>query len=71
LVTSAKTVRLPKAVAEGMYRASVRFPELLESLEVVLDNGRMRSIKIGEAEYARRHHAVAKETREFRKLLSA
>jgi hypothetical protein len=71
LVTSPKTVTIPKAVVEEMYRTSVRFAELLETLEVVLDKETMRTIKIGVAQYRRRQYVVAKETQEFRKVLSA
>lgn len=71
MVTSPKTVTIPKAVVEEMYRTSVRFGELLETLEVLLDKETMRTIKIGEAQYRRRQYVVAKETQEFRKVLSA
>jgi hypothetical protein len=62
LVTSAKTVGLPEAVVEEMYRASVRVAELLETLEIVLDKETVRRIRIGEAQYRRRQYVVAKET---------
>jgi hypothetical protein len=71
LVTSAKTVRLPKVLVEEMYRASVRFTELLETLEVVLDKETMRRIKIGEVQYRKGQYVVAKGTRQIRKVLSA
>jgi len=70
LVASTQTIRLPKDVVEEMYRASVRFAELLETLEVLLDKKTMRRIKVGEQQYRRMQYVVAKGPREIRKVLS-
>ena len=70
LVASTQTIRLPKDVVEEMYRASVRFAELLETLEVLLDKKTMRRIKLGERQYKRMQYVVAKGPREIRRALS-
>jgi len=54
-----------------MYRTSVRFAELLETLEVLLDKNTMRRIKLGERQYRRKQYVVAKGTREIRRVLSS
>ena len=70
LVASTQTIRLPKDVVEEMYRASVRFAELLETLEVPLDKETMRRIKLGERQYKRTQYVAAKGPREIRRVLS-
>jgi len=70
LVASTQTIRLPKDVVEEMYRASVRFAELLETLEVLPDRKTMHRIKLGEKQYKRLQYEVAERTREIRKGLS-
>jgi hypothetical protein len=70
LVAGMQTIRLPKDVVEEMYRTSVRFPELLETLEVLLDKKTMRRIKLGENQYKRMQYVAAKGPREIRKVLS-
>ena len=70
MVASTQTIRLPKDVVEEMYRASVRFAELLETLEVLPDRKTMRRIKLGEKQYKRMQYEVAKGPREIRKALS-
>jgi hypothetical protein len=69
LVASAQTIRLPKDVVEEMYRASVRFAELLETLEVLLDKKTMRRIKLGGQQYRRMQYVVAKGPREIHGVL--
>ncbi len=70
MVTSTQTIRVPKGVVEEIYRTSVRFAELLETLEVLLDKKTMRRIKLGEQQYRRRQYVVAKGPREIRRVLS-
>jgi hypothetical protein len=70
LVASTQTIRLPKDVVEEMYRASVRFAELLETLEVLLEKETMRKIKLGEKQYKRMQYVVAKGLREIPRVLS-
>jgi len=69
LTASTQTIRLPKDVVEEMYRASERFAELLETLEVLLDKKTLRRIR-RERQYRRKEYAVAKGPREIRKVLS-
>lgn len=71
LVASTETVRLPRAVVEEIYQASVRFAELLETLEVILDKKTMRRIKLGEKQYRRKQYVISKGTRKIRKVLSS
>jgi uncharacterized protein YhaN len=70
LATSAQTVRLPKSVVEEMYRTSIRFAEVLETLEVLLDKNTMRRIKLGERQLRRKRYVIARGPKEIRKVLS-
>jgi uncharacterized protein YhaN len=70
LVTSAQTVRLPKRVVEEMYRTSIRFAEVLETLEVLLDKNTMRRIKLGERQLRRKQYVIARGPSQIRKVLS-
>ena len=70
MVASTQTVRLPKGVVEEMYRTSIRFAEVLETLEVLLDKDTMRRIKLGERQLRRKQYITAKGPREIRKALS-
>jgi hypothetical protein len=65
-----ESAELPKNVVEEMYRASARFTELLETLEILLDAKTMRRLKLGEQQYRRKHYVVARGPREIRKVLS-
>ncbi len=70
MVTSTQTIRLPKNFVEEIYRASVRFAELLETLEVLLDEKTLRRIKLGEREYRRKQYVIAKGPGEIRRVLT-
>jgi hypothetical protein len=70
LVASTQTIRLPKGVVEEMYRTSVRFAELLETLEVLLDKKTMRRIKLGEQQFRRKQYVTVKGPKEIRRVLS-
>jgi len=70
LVASTQTIRLPKGVVEEMYKTSIRFAEVLETLEVLLDKNTMRRIKLGERQLRRKQYIIAKGPREIRKALS-
>jgi hypothetical protein len=70
LVAATQTIKLPKDVVEEMYRASARFAELFETLEILLDKKTLRRIRQEEAQYRRRQYVVAKGPREIRKVLS-
>ena len=70
MVASTQTIRLPKGVVEEMYRTSIRFVGVLETLEVLLDRNTMRRIKLGEQQLRRKQYVTAKGPREIRKVLS-
>jgi hypothetical protein len=70
LATSAQTIKLPKSVVEEMYRTSIRFAEVLETLEVLLDKNTMRRIKLGERQLRRKQYVMARGPKEIRKVLS-
>lgn len=63
-------MRLPKVVVEQIYEASLRFAEVLETLEVTLDQKTMRRIKTGEREFRNGKYITAKGTKAIRKVLS-
>ena len=71
MVASTETIRLPKGVVEEMYRTSIRFAEVLETLEVLLDKKTMRRIKSGEQQLHRKRYVIAKGPKEIRKVLSS
>jgi hypothetical protein len=70
LVASTQTIKLSKGVVEEMYRTSIRFAEVLETLEVLLDKNTMRRIKLGEQQLRRKQYVTTKGPREIRKVLS-
>jgi len=70
LATSAQTIKLPKSVVEEMYRTSIRFAEVLETIEVLLDKNTMRRIKLGERQLRRKQYVMARGPKEIRKVLS-
>ena len=69
-LASTQTVRIPKGVVEEMYRTSIRFAEVLETLEVLLDKNTMRRIKLGERQLRRKQYVVARGPKAIRKALS-
>ena len=71
MVASTETIRLPRHVVEEMYRTSMRFTEILETLEVLLDKKTMRRIKLGEQQLRRKQYVLAKGPKEIRKVLSS
>ena len=68
--TNSQTVRLPKSVVAGLYEASVRFEQIIETMEVLLDKKTMQRIKLGENEYRKKAYVVARDAEEIRKVLS-
>lgn len=71
LTTRTEAVRVPRPVIEEIYRASLRFAEVLDTLEVLLDKKTMHRIKLGEEQYRKRQYVVAKGRQAIRKVLSA
>ena len=68
---SSQVVRLPKSVVVELYEASVRFEQIIETMEVLLDKKTMRRIKLGEKQYRKKAYVVAQNTEEIRKVLSS
>jgi hypothetical protein len=71
LVVRTETIRLPKGVVEEMYRTSMRFTQVLETLEVLLDKKTMRRIKLGEQQLRGKQYVTARGPKEIRKVLSS
>jgi hypothetical protein len=57
-------------VVEEIYRTSLRFAEILETIELLLDKKTMRRIKLGEQQYRRKQYVIAKGPREIHRVLS-
>ena len=68
---SSQTVRLPRSFVAGLYEASVKFEQIVETMEVLLDKKTMRRIKLGEKEYHRKAYVLARDTEEIAKVLSS
>ncbi len=59
-----------EAVAE-LYEASLRFTEVVETLEVLLDKETLRRLKTGEKQYQEGRYKVASSKPEIAKILSS
>ena len=66
---NSQTVRLPRSVVAGLYEASVRFEQIIETMEVLLDKKTMRRIKVGKKQYRKKAYVLAREAEEIRKVL--
>lgn len=64
------TVQLPKELITDLLDASLRFHELVETLEVQLDKETVRRLKTGEKEYKEGKYRVASTHKEIDKVLS-
>jgi len=53
----------------GLYEASVRFEQIIETMEVLLYKKTMQRIKLGENQYRRKDYVLAREAEEVRKVL--
>jgi len=53
----------------GLYEASVRFEQTIETMEVLLDKKTMQRIKLGEKQYRKKPYVLAREAEEIRKVL--
>ena len=54
----------------GLYEASVRFEQIIETMEVLLDKKRMQRIKLGEKQYRKKAYVLARDAEEVREFLS-
>ena len=68
---SGQTVRLPKSVVAGLYEASPRSEQNIETVEVLLDRKTMQRIKLGEEQYRRKAYILVCDAEEVRKVLSS
>jgi uncharacterized protein YhaN len=55
----------------GLYEASVRFEQIIETMEVLLDKKAMQRIKLGEKQYRKKAYVLARDAEEIRKVLSS
>lgn len=67
----ADSVQLPKELVSELLEASLRFQEVVETLEVQLDKETVRRLKEGEREYVRGKYRVASSREEIEKVLSS
>ena len=56
---SSQTVRLPKSVVAGLSEASVKFEQIVETMEVLLDKKTMQRIKLGKKQYQKKGYVLA------------
>jgi len=55
----------------GLYEASVRFEQIIETMEVLLDKKTMQRIRVGEKQYRKKAYVLARDAEEIRKVLSS
>jgi hypothetical protein len=55
----------------GLYEASVKFEQIIETMEVLLDKKTMQRIKLGETQYRKKAYVLARDAEEIRKVLSS
>jgi len=48
----------------GLYEASARFEQTIETMEVLLDKKTMQRIKLGEKQYRKKAYTVARDDEE-------
>ncbi|MBI2184543.1 MAG: hypothetical protein HYU39_06250 [Thaumarchaeota archaeon] len=63
-------MQVPKKLITDLLEASLRFHEVVETLEVQLDKETLRRLKIGEKEYKQGEYRVASTRQEIDKVLS-
>ncbi|MDE1766847.1 MAG: hypothetical protein KGI27_11340 [Thaumarchaeota archaeon] len=63
-------VQLPKDLVEDLIEASLRFQEVVETLEVQLDKKTVERLKRGEKEYRQGRYNTAANRDEIEKVLS-
>jgi len=65
-----RSVQVPKKLITDLLEASLRFHEVIETLEVQLDKETLRRLKIGKKEYKQGEYRVASTQQEIDKVLS-
>ena len=63
-------LQLPKELIADLFEASLRFQEVVETLEVQLDKETVRRLKQGEREYRQGRYKVASRREEIERALS-
>ena len=64
------SVQVPKKLITDLLEASLRFHEVVETLEVQLDKETLRRLKLGKKEYKQGEYKVASTRQEIDKVLS-
>lgn len=64
------SVQLPKELVTDLFEASLRFHEVVATLEILLDEQTVRRLKMGEKEYRQGKYRVASTRREIDEVLS-
>lgn len=64
------SLQLPKELVADLFEASLRFQEVVETLEVQLDKETVRRLKQGEREYRQGKYKVASSREGIEKVLS-
>jgi hypothetical protein len=49
----------------------MKFEQIVETMEVLLDKKTMRRIKLGQSQYGKRAYVLARNAEEIRKVLSS
>ena len=55
----------------GLYEASVKFEQIVETMEILLDKKTMRIIKLGKKQYQKKGYVLARDSEEILKALSS
>jgi len=64
------SVQLPKSLVTDLLEASLRFNEVVETIEVLLDKETLRRLKTGEKEYSQGKYRAAHSHQEIDRVLS-
>ena len=68
---SSQTVRVPISVLAGLYEASVKFEQIIETMEILLDKKTLQRIKLGKKQYHKKAYVLARDSEEILKALSS
>ena len=55
----------------GLYEGYVRFEQIIETMEVLLDKKTMQRIKLGKNQYRKKDYVLTRDAEETRKVLSS
>ncbi len=71
MARKAESIRLPRQVVEELFRTSLSFTELVETLEVLVDKETVRRLKLGEEEYRKGKYLTASTKEEINAIFSS